>query len=241
MLLLSLPLALFQSCVDGGPGSGAGSPPEGSGADSSDAVAPDAGAPEAGSQEAGAADEQDTNRLEDTNAMSTTAKATFGAGCFWCVEAVLEQLDGVEDVVSGYMGGGERKPTYKEVCTGRTDYVEVVQVTFDPSIIGYDELLAWFWQLHDPTTLNRQGNDVGPQYRSVIFTHDDGQREVAVASMEEAGKSGQFLRPIVTAIEPADVFHEAEDYHQDYYANNKAQGYCQVVIKPKLKKLELDH
>lgn len=164
--------------------------------------------------------------------------ATFGAGCFWCVEAVLEQLEGVTDVRSGYMGGSER-PTYKQVSSGTTRHAEVVQVDFDPSRISYETLLAWFWKLHDPTTLNRQGADVGPQYRSVIFYHDEAQRLAAVAS--KAAAQADFKDPIVTEISPALEYYPGEDYHQDYYRNNKTQGYCRAVIAPKLKKLELEH
>jgi peptide-methionine (S)-S-oxide reductase len=164
--------------------------------------------------------------------------ATFGAGCFWCVEAVLEQLEGVRDVRSGYMGGSER-PTYKQVSSGTTRHAEVVQVDFDPSRISYETLLSWFWKLHDPTTLNRQGADVGPQYRSVIFYHDEAQRLAAIAS--KAAAQADFKDPIVTEISPALEYYPGEDYHQDYYRNNKNQGYCRAVIAPKLKKLELEH
>ena len=164
--------------------------------------------------------------------------ATFGAGCFWCVEAVLEQLDGVLDVQSGYMGGESSKPTYQEVCSGTSGHAEVVHVTFDPGLIAYDELLAWFWKLHDPTTLNRQGADVGTQYRSAIFAHGDAQASAAEASKTAAQLS--FRDPIVTEITPASTFYAAEAYHQDYYRQNRAAGYCQVVIAPKLDKLGLE-
>ncbi|MCZ6598454.1 MAG: peptide-methionine (S)-S-oxide reductase MsrA [Planctomycetota bacterium] len=166
--------------------------------------------------------------------------ATFGAGCFWCVEAVLQQLDGVLDVKSGYMGGRVENPTYRDVCTGATGHAEVVQVTFDPGVIAYDELLDWFWRLHDPTTLDRQGNDVGTQYRSAIFFHSDEQERVAEASKQKADASGAFADPIVTEIVPTATFYPAEDYHQDYYRQNEAQPYCRMVITPKLEKLELD-
>jgi len=164
--------------------------------------------------------------------------ATFGAGCFWCTEAVLEQLDGVLDVRSGYMGGAAANPTYEQVCTGTTGHAEVVQVDFDPARISYDTLLDWFWKLHDPTTPNRQGNDVGTQYRSVIFVHSEAQRRAAEASRERAKKG--FTKPIVTEIVDAGPFFEAEDYHQDYYRGNKRQPYCQFVITPKLEKLGLE-
>lgn len=166
------------------------------------------------------------------------AKATFGAGCFWCVEAVLEQLDGVEDVSSGYMGGSVDDPTYEQVCSGQTGHAEVVQVTFDPAVIRYQVLVEWFWQLHDPTTLNRQGYDEGTQYRSAIFYHDDEQRRVAAASMAEA--QPRFASPIVTEITPAATFWPAEEKHQDFYRNNRRHGYCRAVIAPKLDKLKLE-
>ncbi len=164
--------------------------------------------------------------------------ATLGAGCFWCTEAVLEQLDGVLDVKSGYMGGRAANPTYEQVCSGTTGHAEVVQVTFDPARIAYDALLDWFWKAHDPTTLNRQGNDIGTQYRSAIFFHTDEQRGAAEASRVRAQPG--FTRPIVTEIVAAGAFWEAEDYHQDYYRANKRQPYCQMVITPKLDKLGLE-
>ncbi|MCI0588088.1 MAG: peptide-methionine (S)-S-oxide reductase MsrA [Planctomycetes bacterium] len=168
-----------------------------------------------------------------------TEIATFGAGCFWCVEAVLEQLDGVLDVKSGYMGGKVANPSYKQVCSGTTGHAEVVQVTFDPKRISYATLLDWFWRLHDPTTLNRQGNDMGTQYRSAVFTHSEEQRKAAEASLEAVEKSGAFEDPIVTEIVAAGPFYSAEAYHQDYYRGNREQGYCRAVIAPKLDKLGL--
>jgi peptide-methionine (S)-S-oxide reductase len=164
--------------------------------------------------------------------------ATLGAGCFWCVEAVLQQLDGVQDVTSGYMGGAVENPTYEAVCSGTTGHAEVVQVTFDPAVISYADLLQWFWKLHDPTTLNRQGADVGTQYRSVIFTHSAEQEKQAQASKLLAAKD--FERPIVTEISSASTYYEAESDHQDYYALNRQQGYCRAVIRPKLEKLGLE-
>ena len=164
--------------------------------------------------------------------------ATFGAGCFWCVEAVLEQLDGVFDVSSGYMGGTVPNPTYKQVCAGTTGHAEVVQVTFDPAVIPYATLLDWFWKLHDPTTLNRQGADVGTQYRSAIFVHSEAQR--AAAERSKAAAQPAFDDPIVTEITTASEYYPAEDYHQDYYRLNTSQGYCRAVIAPKLNKLGLD-
>jgi peptide-methionine (S)-S-oxide reductase len=169
-----------------------------------------------------------------------TETATFGAGCYWCVEAVLEQLDGVLDVRSGFMGGSVANPTYEQVCRGDTGHAEVVQVRFDPERIRYAELLAWFWKLHDPTTLNRQGNDVGTQYRSAIFWHSQAQRDAALRSKQAAQASGEFDAPIVTEIAEASTFYEADDYHQDYYRLNKQQSYCRYVIRPKLDKLGLE-
>jgi len=164
--------------------------------------------------------------------------ATFGAGCFWCVEAVFERLDGVESVESGYMGGEVENPTYREVCGGRTGHAEVVRIHFDPRTIDYGTLLAWFWRSHDPTTLNRQGADTGTQYRSAIFTYDEAQKTTAEASKEAAQKD--FDDPIVTEITPASTFYAAEDYHQDYFRENPDAPYCRMVIRPKLQKLALD-
>jgi peptide-methionine (S)-S-oxide reductase len=186
----------------------------------------------------GGANKDESNMNDNPDA--TTRIATFGAGCFWCVEAVLEKLDGVKRVTSGYMGGRVKNPTYQQICTGTTGHAEVVQVTFDPQRIRYPELLRWFWKLHDPTTLNRQGNDVGTQYRSVIFYHSPDQKAEAEASRKAADASGAFEAPIVTEIAAADVFYPAEDYHQDYYRNNRNEPYCQFVISPKLDKLGLD-
>jgi len=168
--------------------------------------------------------------------MNTLEKATFGGGCFWCVEAVFERVEGVHAVVSGYAGGTKENPTYEEVCTGRTGHAEVVQISFDPAKVTYEQLLDLFWNAHDPTTLNRQGADVGTQYRSVIFTHSEVQRAAAERSKNEAQK--QFSAPIVTEIAPLTKFYEAENYHQDYFANNRTAAYCTFVIAPKLKKLE---
>jgi peptide-methionine (S)-S-oxide reductase len=171
---------------------------------------------------------------------SRTEIATLGAGCFWCVEAVLEQIDGVKSVESGYMGGTTPNPTYRDVCNGDTGHAEVTQVTFDPDTLSYADLLEWFWRLHDPTTLNRQGNDVGTQYRSAIFFHSEEQRGTAEASKRAANDSGAFADPIVTEITPAGTFYSAEDYHQEYYRLNKSQPYCRMVIAPKLGKLGLE-
>ena len=169
---------------------------------------------------------------------ATLEIASFGAGCFWCVEAVFENLDGVQAVESGYMGGEVKDPTYREVCTGTTGHAEITQITFDPDLISFEALLDWLWRSHDPTTLNRQGADQGTQYRSAIFYHSEAQREIAEASKAAAQKD--FDQPIVTEITEASVFYPAEDYHQDYYRLNKAAPYCQMVIRPKLKKLDLE-
>jgi len=164
--------------------------------------------------------------------------ATFGAGCFWCVEAVFENLEGVHDVESGYMGGEVTNPSYREVCRGTTGHAEVTQITFDPSVISYETLLEWLWRSHNPTTLNSQGADVGTQYRSAIFYHSEAQKLAAEASKAAAQKD--FSDPIVTEITPASTYYPAEDYHQDYYRLNSGAPYCQMVIRPKLKKLNLE-
>jgi peptide-methionine (S)-S-oxide reductase len=162
--------------------------------------------------------------------------ATLGGGCFWCLEAVFQELEGVESVVSGYAGGRVPNPSYREVCTGRTGHAEVVQVVFDPAVLTYGDLLSVFFSIHDPTTLNRQGADVGTQYRSVIFYHDADQRRVAESMIRELGKEGLWKDPIVTEVVPLDQFYAAEEYHQDYYRRNPGQPYCQAVIGPKLRK-----
>ncbi|MCK7589041.1 peptide-methionine (S)-S-oxide reductase MsrA [Subsaxibacter sp. CAU 1640] len=162
--------------------------------------------------------------------------ATFGGGCFWCTEAVFQQVKGVEKVVSGYSGGKvPGKPTYREVCSGLTGHAEVVQITFNSRVISYKELVEIFLTTHDPTTLNRQGADVGTQYRSVIYFHNDSQKELAKQTIDELSK--YFDKPIVTELSALEKFHEAEDYHQNYYQNNETQGYCSFVITPKLAKL----
>lgn len=164
-------------------------------------------------------------------------EATFGAGCFWCVEAVFEELKGVDQVIAGYAGGHVDDPTYQQVTTGTTGHAEVARLTYDPDIISYEQLLTVFWHTHNPTTPNRQGADVGPQYRSVIFYHSEEQRETAEQSLRETDASDLWEDPIVTEIEPLENFYRAENYHQNYYENNPNAGYCQVVIAPKLKKL----
>jgi len=169
---------------------------------------------------------------------NSTEVATLGGGCFWCVEAVYERIDGVQSVVSGYAGGQKDNPTYEEVCTGTTGHAEVVQVYFNPEVISYEEILDQFWKAHDPTTLNRQGADVGTQYRSIILYSSEAQAQAAERSKVKA--AAHFDDPIVTEIVPLSTFYEAEKYHQDYYENNPFAGYCTFVIRPKLQKLGLD-
>lgn len=164
--------------------------------------------------------------------------ATFGAGCFWCVEAIFQNLEGVHSVFAGYAGGHVNNPTYKQVCDGGTGHVEVAQITFDPAKISFEELLTVFWKTHDPTTLDRQGNDVGEQYRSVIFYHNENQKAVAEKSKKEMDASGYYDAPIVTVIEPLTNYYKAEDYHQDYFKYNPNQPYCKVVIQPKVEKFK---
>lgn len=171
----------------------------------------------------------DQNKLE---------KATFGSGCFWCTEAVFERLQGVTEVVSGYSGGDVENPSYEQVCTGTTGHAEVIQLTYNPDLVSYKELLEVFWKTHDPTTLNKQGNDVGTQYRSVIFYHNDEQKELAERYKKELDEAGIFDDPIVTEISPLTNFYKAEKYHQNYYENNPAQPYCSFVITPKIEKFE---
>lgn len=168
--------------------------------------------------------------------MDGLERATLGGGCFWCVEAVYEQLSGVKSVVAGYAGGTVPNPTYEQVCSGRTGHAEVAQITFDPKVISFDKILQVFWEAHDPTTLNRQGADVGEQYRSVIFYEGEAQKETAERSLKSAQKD--FKDPIVTKIEPLKTFYEAENYHQEYYKHNSNAPYCRFVIKPKLEKLK---
>jgi peptide-methionine (S)-S-oxide reductase len=163
--------------------------------------------------------------------------ATFANGCFWCTEAIFEELKGVVSAVSGYSGGQTENPTYKEVCEGATGHAECIQITFDPSMISYDELLEVFWKTHDPTTLNRQGNDIGTQYRSTIFYHTEEQKQKATQYKKELNESGAWSNPIVTEISPFTVFYPAENYHQQYFeVNGNANPYCQFVIQPKLEK-----
>jgi len=168
-----------------------------------------------------------------------TELATLGGGCFWCLDAAYREIEGVVGVVSGYAGGRGPDPTYEQVCTGITGHAEVVQVEFDPDVISYADILDVLWSIHDPTTRDRQGADVGSQYRSIILHHDEAQRTTAEASRDAVQKV--WSRPIVTEIVPLETFYPAEDYHQDYYARNPGQGYCQAVINPKLSKLRQHH
>lgn len=172
---------------------------------------------------------------EKTNKNDLVELATLGAGCFWCVEAVFESLKGVESVISGYTGGATENPNYDSICTGKTGHAEVIQIKFKPSVISFDTILERFWDAHDPTTLNRQGADVGTQYRSAIFYHSESQQKTAINSKENAQAS--FNEKIVTEIVPAQKFYSAEGYHQNFYQNNQTHPYCQFVIRPKLQKL----
>jgi len=164
--------------------------------------------------------------------------ATLGGGCFWCTEAVYKELKGVADVKPGYSGGHVKNPSYREVCTGNTGHAEVVQITFDPGVVSFSDILEVFFKTHDPTTLNRQGNDIGTQYRSVIFYHSEKQKEIAEKVIQLFEKEKIYDKPIVTQVEPFKAFYEAEDYHHDYYERNKNQPYCQFVITPKIEKFE---
>jgi len=175
--------------------------------------------------------------LEEENMQTENLDSmTLGAGCFWCVEAIFQEIQGVHKVVSGYMGGKTENPTYKEVCSGTSGHVEVARIWYDPQTVTFDQLLEVFWHSHDPTTMNRQGNDVGEQYRSVIFYHNDDQKVAAESSKAKTDSSDLWSDPIVTTIEEASAFYEAEDYHQNYYANNSSQSYCSFVIGPKIAK-----
>ena len=182
-----------------------------------------------------------TSVSENTNSEATDgdalALATFGGGCFWCTEAVIEQFDGVKQVVSGYAGGFLPDPTYKDVCSGLTGHAEVVQVTYDPKKVSYPRLLEAFWMSHDPTTLNRQGNDVGTQYRSIVLYHDSEQKKIAEEAIRKLDQAKIFRAPIVTEIAPLTTFYPAEADHQNFYRDNKGMRYCQAVIEPKLRKI----
>jgi methionine-S-sulfoxide reductase len=183
-----------------------------------------------------------TNKSEETvteSSESKTAVATLAGGCFWCTEAVFERMEGVQDVVSGYLGGQLPNPSYQAVCSGLTGHAEAVEVTYDPSKIKFETLLEVFFATHDPTSLNRQGADVGTQYRSAIFYHDDEQKQIAEAYIKQLNESQEFRRrPIVTTLEPASIFYTAEEYHQDYFRRNPAAGYCQAVVRPKVMKFQ---
>lgn len=170
------------------------------------------------------------------NGTSGLETATLGGGCFWCIEAVFQELEGVHEVVSGYAGGARPNPTYQQVCSGATGHAEVVRVHFDPAVIGYRDLLEVFFAAHDPTQFNRQGHDVGSQYRSVIFWHDETQRAEAEAAIRRIDAAGELGAPVVTELAPFETFYPAEAYHQEYYRNNPGQPYCQMVVAPKVQK-----
>ena len=172
--------------------------------------------------------------------MEELDSATLGGGCFWCLEAVYTRLEGVKSVVSGYAGGNVENPTYEQVCTGETSHAEVVKINFDSKETSFETLLEWFWRCHDPTTLNRQGGDIGTQYRSVIYYENENQKSIAHKSKIDADSSGFFDNPIVTEIHEFDVFYPADDYHHDYYKNNPDAGYCTYIIRPKLEKLNME-
>lgn len=182
--------------------------------------------------------QENVNVKPQTSPSESLDFVTFAAGCFWCVEAVFQKLNGVEKVESGYMGGKTKDPSYKDVCTGLTGHAEVCQITFNPRKISFEELLEVFWKTHDPTTLNRQGNDIGTQYRSAIFYKDDTQKNIAQKYKEKLNTSGAFDGPIVTTFEPISVFYKAENYHQDYFNLNGTNPYCQLVVKPKVEKFQ---
>lgn len=175
---------------------------------------------------------------QDKKNMNEPSIATFGAGCFWCVEAVFESLKGVDKVVSGYSGGHVKNPSYREVCNGTTGHAEVCQIYYHPDIISFDELLEVFWGTHDPTTLNKQGNDVGTQYRSAVFYHDTNQKEKALYYKKKLNDSGAYTNPIVTEIVSFESFYVADDYHQEYFSLNPNQPYCTFVIQPKMEKFK---
>lgn len=176
----------------------------------------------------------------DNSAVNDTETAVFGAGCFWCVEAIYERVSGVKSVESGYAGGHVENPTYREVTSGTTGHAEVARLEYDPNVISYEELLEVFWHTHNPTTKNRQGADVGPQYRSVIFYMNEEQKQIAEKSMKKTDASDLWADPIVTEIEPLINYSVAEDYHQNYYENNPNAGYCSIVIAPKIAKFKKD-
>jgi peptide-methionine (S)-S-oxide reductase len=188
-----------------------------------------------------AAAQSSASRTPKGETMNTTETAIFATGCFWCTEEIFRQQKGVSEVISGYIGGTVADPSYKQICSGTTGHAEAIQVTFDPEATSYGTLLDLFWKAHDPTQLNRQGADVGTQYRSAIFVLTPEQRSAAEASKKAADRSGYFKKPIVTEITDAPTFYTAEASHQDYYVNNKRAPYCRAVIRPKLKKLGLEN
>lgn len=182
---------------------------------------------------------EDTKTMNMDSETMKTETASFGAGCFWCVEAVFQKLKGVKSVTSGYMGGHTENPTYKQICTGTTGHAEIIQIEFDPEVIEFKDLLQVFWKTHDPTTLNRQGNDTGTQYRSAVFYHNDTQKELAEKYLAKLDQSGAFSDPIVTEVTAASKFYTAEKYHQNFWnTQGKSSRYCQSVIPPKLEKLK---
>lgn len=174
--------------------------------------------------------------MSETN--NTTETATVGTGCFWCTEAIFQQLEGVKKVTSGYSGGQIENPTYKQVCNGNTGHAECLNIEYDPAKISFEDLLEVFWKTHDPTTLNRQGNDTGTQYRSVVFYHSNEQKKIVQQQIQTLNKSGVWSHPIATALEAFVKFNPAEDYHHDYFINNGANPYCQIVVRPKVEKFE---
>ena len=181
------------------------------------------------------------NDAQSTGSQGVKQIATLGGGCFWCLEAVYDQLKGIEQVDSGYSGGVVPNPSYEQVSTGTTGHAEVVQITFDPAVISFEDILEVFFSIHDPTTLNRQGADVGTQYRSMILYHTPEQKAAAEKMIEELEAAGKWSEPIVTELKPFEAFYRAEDYHQEYYERNKGQPYCRAVITPKLAKLRKEH
>ncbi len=166
--------------------------------------------------------------------------AVFGAGCFWCIEAIFSQVEGIKDISVGYTGGHTKSPTYEEICKGNTGHAEVMRIEYDPSIVNYEDLLRIFWETHDPTTLNRQGNDIGTQYRSAIYFSNTEQQKIAENYKKQLEKDKVFKSKIVTEITKLGIYYEAENYHQDYYSNNKNQPYCKYIIKPKIEKFKYD-
>jgi peptide-methionine (S)-S-oxide reductase len=190
------------------------------------------------SQPANSNEIQSANTMNTNDSTASYEKATFGAGCFWCVEAVFQNLEGVIKIESGYSGGTVKNPSYKEVCMGTTGHAEVAQITYDPKKISFETLLSVFWKTHDPTTLNYQGNDHGTQYRSVIFYHNDSQKQLAEHYKKKLNEEKAYDNPVVTEISPAAPFYKAEDYHQNYYNQNSNESYCKFVIQPKVEKFK---